>query len=444
MNSFILCTLFVSMAGGTFASSCQMSETCGNDAYSEQDTNAMLDAVVEDAGLSDESLTLLQARTRIIPDVKGQIIYMLEAYLTEFRDFGIETCSYAHSGSDTFDWVRMGYVGDVTTGCMNLTTSGDWFANSGFNDSYSVRVGTDPELMIQFEAYEDNMGDPCSHDEGDPCHVYQAHRLSASEITTINQWIPGKLGDAALGHEMYYTYRLSIWTTTTSTTTTTTTTTSTTTTTTTTTIFMAECKVFGDPHIIGFDKGSNFLTFDKVDDPLQTMDNFDRGDFWLVKSPLVHIQGRYNVVDKRKQNSYLRVLAVGGPFLKNNTLIIGNRKSKVLWNKQTILEQVGSEFRNKYMIAKYHSDSKLVQDFNREAPGTDIQLPLHVSLLVNRGKNGVGVMITMPKFAGGQDGQCGNFNGISDDDTKELIASRMGGDNIYSDELLFHNKMVNP
>jgi len=171
-------------------------------------------------------------------------------------------------------------------------------------------------------------------------------------------------------------------------------------------------------------------------------DNFDSGDTWLVKSALVNIQGRYNVVKGSKayrNKSFLRVVAIGGPFLNNNTLIIGRLGTKAFWNDKVILKHLPSHFDNELVSAKYHKNSVLVQDESKKAsaPGVDIQLPMGINLLVNRGKNGLGVKISMPRLEGGQDGECGNYNSDANDDSAELISQRIGM-GIPSDELLFH------
>jgi hypothetical protein len=168
----------------------------------------------------------------------------------------------------------------------------------------------------------------------------------------------------------------------------------------------------------------------------------DAGDTWLVKSSLVHIQGRYNFIKNSAQRNshFLRVIAVGGPFLKNNTLIIGWLGTKALWNDDEILTSVPSKFQNDLVSAEYHKGSMLVQDETRKAiaPGVDVHLPLGVKLLLNRGKHGLGVKITMPQLEGGQDGECGNFNRDADDDSETLISKRMGR-GIHAHELLFRN-----
>lgn len=182
------------------------------------------------------------------------------------------------------------------------------------------------------------------------------------------------------------------------------------------------CVIYGDPHIVGFDRShSTSLSLIQEENP-----SVGPGEAWLVKSPDVHIQGRFSVADGGKA-TFLTDLAVGGPFLEGNTLLIGKHGRQVLWNDDEILFHLPSKFEKTCLIsAQYDAESMLVQDPTQKAkaPGVHIQLPQGVKLLVNRGKNGLGVSITMPKAQAGQDGQCGNFNGLANDDTSELISTR--------------------
>jgi len=282
---------------------------------------------------------------------------------------------------------------------------------------------------------------------------------------SINKWNPGVLGGSDRGHELFYEYKLSAITTTTTTTTTTFTETSLTETTitvtqtsvtettftvtntsvtsTTTTLERGNCEVFGDPHVIGFDKGSSFIAAEavKAQHPLLNAKDAEKnavGDFWLVKSELILIQGRYEVVKtSHRGGSFMTRLAVGGPILGNNTLIVGSKDTRCWWTQHEILSHLPARYLNDYITADYLPNSTLVQDDSREAAAVDVEMPMGIHLHINRGENGVGVSINMPKFATGQDGQCGNFNGIAGDDTEELISRRVG--TISRDEVLFHN-----
>lgn len=193
------------------------------------------------------------------------------------------------------------------------------------------------------------------------------------------------------------------------------------------------CTIFDD--VIGFDKQNALLSFHLRTPESSVTQRSRPGDVWLVRSPFVRIQGRYNAVDGGER-TFLRALAVGGPFLQNNTLLVGWRNAKVFWNDEKILTSVPSQYNNGIISARYDSDSMLVQDSIQKVPGINIEFPLAVKLLVNRGKNGLNVQISMPKLQGGQDGQCGNYNGISEDDTAELVAARIGNA-IHPNELLF-------
>ncbi len=192
------------------------------------------------------------------------------------------------------------------------------------------------------------------------------------------------------------------------------------------------CTIYGDPHVVGFDKAPSLLS--ALEMPSIQKGSFKVSDTWLVKSSPIHIQARYQAVGD-KSRVFLKMIGVGGPFLQNNTLIIGDRGGKSFWNQQEILSSLPSEFHNGIVSAKYHSASELVQDPERTTAGVDVELPLGVKLLVNQGKNGLGIRITTPKIEGGQDGECGNFNGNGQDDTAELTSKRIGSE-IMSGELL--------
>eukprot|EP00403_Amphidinium_massartii_P035872 CAMPEP_0178433978 /NCGR_PEP_ID=MMETSP0689_2-20121128/33186_1 /TAXON_ID=160604 /ORGANISM="Amphidinium massartii, Strain CS-259" /LENGTH=410 /DNA_ID=CAMNT_0020056027 /DNA_START=185 /DNA_END=1413 /DNA_ORIENTATION=+ len=87
-----------------------------------------------------------------------------------------------------------------------------------------------------------------------------------------------------------------------------------------------QCVLWGDPHIVPFDRqvlmrsgrGSN-------------VNLYDYGDYWIVKSDSVFIQGRY-WSSKYRGNAMTRGLAVGGPFLDGNLLMVEPQDGTVEWN----------------------------------------------------------------------------------------------------------------
>merc|ERR1719401_3118854 len=121
--------------------------------------------------------------------------------------------------------------------------------------------------------------------------------------------------------------------TTTTTVTSITTTTSTLTTTPTTTITSTTlgpkgfCVLYGDPHILTFDRVPIF-----ADELTFTTD----GTWPLVNSERISIKGTYGRV--RRNRGYLLSVSVDGPFLQGHTLNFGLGEEEVTWDGVPILQ----------------------------------------------------------------------------------------------------------
>eukprot|EP00928_Gymnodinium_smaydae_P008962 TRINITY_DN1330_c0_g1_i1.p1 TRINITY_DN1330_c0_g1~~TRINITY_DN1330_c0_g1_i1.p1 ORF type:complete len:692 (-),score=119.53 TRINITY_DN1330_c0_g1_i1:148-2223(-) len=187
------------------------------------------------------------------------------------------------------------------------------------------------------------------------------------------------------------------------------------------------CVIWGDPHVLTFDvqhqrkakhpaKEAFLRTREWKKDEVSVRTT---GTFWLVRSRRIHIQGTYEHIPGQPNATSLSVLALGGPFLGNNTLVIRPLSGKSTWNGQEILPpaQFPAAFVNDVASLFYHSDAEIVKDGTR-GRGIDINLPNGVVLTVNRWKYALAAKITMcsQNALGGQSGQCGNYNGDAADD----------------------------
>mmetsp|Transcript_38798 Transcript_38798/g.89551 ORF Transcript_38798/g.89551 Transcript_38798/m.89551 type:complete len:966 (+) Transcript_38798:91-2988(+) len=184
-----------------------------------------------------------------------------------------------------------------------------------------------------------------------------------------------------------------------------------------------QCVMWGDPHIVPFDRdvrmqngrGSN-------------VDLYKYGDYWIVKSTDVHIQGRY-WSSKYRGNSMTRGLAVGGPFLKGNLLMVEPLDGSVKWNGVAVVTTFPSTFEAPDLIyIRYHDRAEVVRTGgnHRSIKGLEIMLPLGVRITVNRFSGHLDVLITMHTLPGGLDGHCGNCNHDETDDTRQKIYERSG------------------
>jgi len=183
------------------------------------------------------------------------------------------------------------------------------------------------------------------------------------------------------------------------------------------------CTIWGDPHIEVFDNG--ILGRQKV----PSVGIYTSGDYWLVNSDLVKIQGRYGTtVFSENGMSAMLALAVGGPFMRNHTLIIQQiDDGSVFYDGQPIVEEFPSEFVQYFMRVQYKEGEKHIDDVLK---GYTVKLlraflPRTVDLRVNRWPKHIDAIIRMPQQVSGQDGHCGNFNLNASDDSKELILQRV-------------------
>jgi len=197
---------------------------------------------------------------------------------------------------------------------------------------------------------------------------------------------------------------------------------------------IASCTLWGDPHIFTFDRSR--LVF------------YSEGDFWIVKSDTVQIQGRFQATDWTRKNdqtdySSMTGIVISGPFLQNRKIQVEPMDSgKIKCDGQEILHQFGATKCGEAMI-KYDQQGQLVDSAMAFLPHKVVHmvLPGNVILQVNRWPNFINAKITMPQVTG-QDGVCGDFNGKVKNGLsagKELHAKF--GYGVPSHELLFPNSI---
>mmetsp|Transcript_68922 Transcript_68922/g.183618 ORF Transcript_68922/g.183618 Transcript_68922/m.183618 type:complete len:748 (+) Transcript_68922:211-2454(+) len=172
------------------------------------------------------------------------------------------------------------------------------------------------------------------------------------------------------------------------------------------------CLAWGDPH---------FETFDG-----QKMNYYGPGEYYLVQSPVVMVQGKYEINPKWPKAAVMTSFAVGGAVMRGHRLVVENNKgvAKVLYDGEPILQEFPSSFNNDLISARF---DKTVSDHKRakNKQGFLFLLPNDITLAVLQYQGQyIDLTITMPRFPGKIDGHCGNFNGNKEDDTREAMFGR--------------------
>lgn len=222
-------------------------------------------------------------------------------------------------------------------------------------------------------------------------------------------------------------------------------------TTTTTSCATQACVVYADPHVSGFDntdnqgpanlalidwKGSGA---DQLSSRLHTfdmrpidVDAYDTGDFWLVKSELVHIQARFRLSGEFvPDKAAVGAVAVGGPFLDGHTLVVEPLDGLVTFDGAELTDGTSS-----------HRDGLVTVTNNIDSGDVRAELPMSVVLELKRLNQHIDVKIIMPPPDHAIDGECGNYDGIAENDDEEAIQSRMGSLIVADSDRLFATKFV--
>jgi len=199
---------------------------------------------------------------------------------------------------------------------------------------------------------------------------------------------------------------------------------------------LGTCIGWGDPHLRTFD-GTR-------------ADYYSSGEYYLVTSPLISIQGRYLPTKFTNGLAVTKMLAIGGPLLKGNKLIIGPLAAT--WNDVPILAGFPSHFVQPGLLTvDYDNKGELVDKALDESKKKIVHVkigdgtPEGITVQINRwtaspGNEYINWKISMHSRPG-QDGHCGNFNENAADDDRLAVRERIGKTGVPAGpELLFAEK----
>merc|ERR1711957_172213 len=180
------------------------------------------------------------------------------------------------------------------------------------------------------------------------------------------------------------------------------------------------CTLWGDPHVIVFDQVNT--------DKNQASSFYGDGDYWLVKSDTVHIQGRFEGTKYTEGLAATNQIVVGGPFLHGHKIEVGTRDSGILTvDGQPVMPGFPGSYAGDTFTLHYDDQGEVpdVIPEGNEKRIVHMNLPLGVKVTVFQWGNYMDVQVEMSKQPG-HDGVCGNFNQNMGDDTTQAIMARIG------------------
>jgi len=191
--------------------------------------------------------------------------------------------------------------------------------------------------------------------------------------------------------------------------------------------------------VVGADVTNAMSTFDKR--PMD-VNAYDAGDFWLVKSKLVHIQGRFRLSGEfQPDRAAIGSVAVGGPFLHGHQFIVTALDGKIMFDKKAAPQGEWERLEAK-------AGPTIIQMIQEEPNVIQVKLSGDIGLLFRRFDKHVDIKITMPPQEGGIDGECGNYDGVAENDDEPNIAARMGSimiaekDSLFLPEEVHHSRIL--
>lgn len=168
---------------------------------------------------------------------------------------------------------------------------------------------------------------------------------------------------------------------------------------------------------------------DRILDP----NAYETGDFWLVKSNPVHIQGRFRLAQEfLPDNAAIGAVAIGGPFLGGHIIVIEPLDGDATLDAAPM---PGGSFIQRSEAGNLTMKFSAGNKSERIQPHADFEANLTLGVKVNIRRwlrhLDVKILVSEP-IPGGVDGECGNMNGNAVDDGSDHIANRMG--DVFVDE----------